>query len=124
MTLPHRILAMAAAVGACTILPLAIARSQATKPQPDKPAAATQGAKTGARERDRWLIKTASDAEAREIEAKASASTVEKLLAIPRPLDMPLDGSNPFFQQHRARPAETTVFSVEADIVDCRLMPD
>jgi hypothetical protein len=99
-------------------------KTQADKPQQDKPAAVTSGTPTKTRERDRWLIKTASDAEAQEINAKASASTVEKLLAIPRPLDMPLDGSNPFFQQHRARPAETTVFSVEADVIDCRLMPD
>ncbi len=97
---------------------------QSDKPKPDKPAAPATGARQGGRERDRWLIKTASDPEAQEIVAKATPSTVEKLLAIPRPLDMPLDGSNPFFQQHRARPAETTVFSVEADVVDCRLMPD
>src|SRR5205807_1382181 len=29
-----------------------------------------------------------------------------------------------FFQNHRARPAEMTVFAVEADVVDARLMPD
>jgi hypothetical protein len=90
------------------------------KPRASPPARAA-AAKPG---KDRWAIKTASDAEAREIAATPSKSTVEELLAIPRPLDMPSDGSNPFFQQHRARPAETTVFSVEADVVDCRLMPD
>jgi hypothetical protein len=40
----------------------------------------------------------------------------KQLVAIPRPLDMPLDGSNPFFQEHPACPAETTVFSVETDV--------
>lgn len=74
--------------------------------------------------RDRWEIKTAADRESREIDPKPEKSTVEKLLAIPRPVDYPLDGSNPFFQSHRARPAEMTVFSVEADVIDCRLMPD
>lgn len=114
--------ALAAALAGLTAT---AAVAQTDKPQTEKPGAASTTGRTDAgRQRDRWLIKTASDAEAREINAKASASTVEKLLAIPRPLDMPMDGSSPFFQQHRARPAETTVFSVEADIVDCRLMPD
>src|SRR4051812_44397543 len=98
--------------------------AQSDKPQSDKPAGdkqkpadkpAAQGARQGSR--DRWLIKTASDPEAQEIDRKPQNSSVEKLLAIPRPIDMPLDGSNPFFQNHRARPAETTVFSVEADVV-------
>lgn len=125
----HRFALATALLGISTALIASVAlaqtdKPQADKPQADKPAAATPGARTATRERDRWLIKTASDAEAQEIDAKASVSTVEKLLAIPRPLDMPLDGSNPFFQQHRARPAETTAFRVEADVIDCRLMPD
>lgn len=125
MTPQHRFALSAAFTAIATGVVASVALAQADKPQADKPAATT-GARTdtGGKGRDRWLIKTASDAEAQEINAKASASTVEKLLAIPRPLDMPLDGSNPFFQQHRARPAETTVFSVEADVIDCRLMPD
>lgn len=110
MTLPARItLAVTVLVA---LSGLSIAGAQTAKPATAKPA------------RDRWSIKTASDAEAQEIDAAPTASTVEKLLAIPRPLDMPPDGSNPFFQQHRARPAETSVFSVEADVIDCRLMPD
>ena len=105
----------------------AVAGGQAEKAGGDKPAAPPDKPGTSAarpRDRDRWKIKTASDVEAQEIDRTPVKSTIEKLLALPRPLDMPLDGSNPFFQEHRARPAETSVFSVEADIVDCRLMPD
>ena len=104
----------------------AAAQAQSDKPQPEKPPAtpakpAASATKPGS---DRWSIKTASDVEAKEIDRTPAKSTVEKLLALPRPLDMPLDGSNPFFQTHRAHPAEATVFTVEADVVDCRLMPD
>ena len=74
--------------------------------------------------KDRWLVKTASDPEAKEVDKKPVSTTVEKLLALPRPIDMPLDEPSLFFQDHRARPAETTVYSVEADVVSCQLMPD
>jgi hypothetical protein len=129
MTPIHRIALtaglLAAATGLEGIVGAQTGKPSTDKPQADKPAAAApKTPPAAARERDRWKIKTGSDAEAREIATAPVASTVEKLLAIPRPLDMPPDGSNSFFQQHRARPAETTVFSVEADVVDCRLMPD
>ena len=133
MTPLHRIFLLAAllcaAVNIGSVRAIAQGDKQpAEKPQsapekpktpPDKPAT---GARTGSK--DRWAIKTASDVEAEDIDRKPVKSTIEKLLAIPRPLDMPLDGSNAFFQEHRARPAETSVFSVEADVIDCRLMPD
>jgi len=130
---PQHRLALTGVLLVTALAPQSSTLAQKEKKQDDKPAAdkakttpdkptALQGARQGSR--DRWLIKTASDAEAQEIDRKPQASSVEKLLAIPRPIDMPLDGSNPFFQNHRARPAETTVFSLEADIVDYRQMPD
>ena len=93
-----------------------------TEKSPAKPDGPQNGAvKPG---KDRWLVKTASDADAKEINHTPVKSTVEKLLALPRPIDMPMDSYTPFFQEHRARPAETTVWTVEADVTDCRLMPD
>jgi hypothetical protein len=127
----HRIVLSAALLGMASGFALAGVSAQTGNPptekrKDDKPQAAPDKPASGMVKggRDRWSIKTASDAEAKEIDRTPSKSTVEKLLAIPRPLDMPPDGSNPFFQEHRARPAETTVFSVEADVIDCRLMPD
>ena len=49
---------------------------------------------------------------------------MESLLDLPRPVDLPLRESNPTMQEHRARPVETTVYTVEVDVTDCRLMPD
>lgn len=83
----------------------------------EKPAQARPG-------RDRWPVKTASDLDASEINRKPTNTTVEKLLAMKRPVDLPKEETPEHFQNHRARPAETTVFAVEADVVDCRLMPD
>jgi hypothetical protein len=134
MTPFYRIGLSASLLAVSTCLSLTVAKAQGDKPAADKPQTET-GKKPAAESgkppanavrsgRDRWSIKTASDVEAQEIDRTPVKSTVEKLLAIPRPLDMPPDGSNPFFQTHRARPAETSVFSVEADVVDCRLMPD
>lgn len=73
---------------------------------------------------DRWKVKTASDPDARAVDPRPVRSTVEKLLELPRPVDLPLDGENAAMQERRARPAETTVFTVEADLIECRLMPD
>ena len=74
--------------------------------------------------KDRWPVKTATDPDARSINPKPEKTSVESLLDLPRPVDLPLRESNPTMQEHRARPVETTVYSVEVDVTDCRLMPD
>ncbi len=74
--------------------------------------------------KDRWLVKTASDPDAKKINTRTQQTTIEKLLALPRPKEMPLDGSNPAYQEKRAVPVEMTIYSVEADIVECQLMRD
>lgn len=88
-----------------------------TKPDPAKSAAPKPG-------RDRWLVKTASDPDATSINKRPVKSTVEKLLSIARPKDFPMDKTNEKYQEHRAKPVETTVYTVEADVVEYRLMPD
>lgn len=99
---------------------------QTVSAQSDKSPAKPDVPQTGASKpgRDRWQIKTASDADAKEINHTPVKSTVESLFSLPRPVDMPMDSYTPFFQEHRARPAETTVWTIEADVTDCRLMPD
>ncbi len=82
-----------------------------------KPAASRPG-------KDRWLVKTASDADAKTVNQRPVKSTVEKLLGIPRPTDLPIGETPAAYQEKRVKPVETTVYTVEADIVECRLMPD
>ncbi len=74
--------------------------------------------------KDRWPVKTATDPDARSINPTPEKTSVENLLNLPRSVDLPLRESNPNMQEHRARPVETTVYSVEVDVTDCRLMPD
>lgn len=95
------------------------ASSQARTTESNKP-----GKKPHSAGRDRWKVKTASDPDAGEIDARTLHTTIETLLDIPRPVDLPLAESNPEYQDRRVRPVETSVWSVEADITDCRLMPD
>jgi len=73
---------------------------------------------------DRWPVKTATDDDARQIVTKPVHITVEELLALPRPADMPLNEANPKYQNHRARGAETTIYTIEAEVVECRLSMD
>jgi hypothetical protein len=91
------------------------------KPQTPKEDNKAQTPKPG---KDRWLVKTASDPDAEKVNKKAQETTIEKLLALARPKDFPLDGSNAAYQQKRIAPVETSVYAVEADVVECRLMPD
>ena len=91
------------------------------KTAPKPPAPAGQVIRPG---KDRWPVKTATDPDARSINPKPEKTSVESLLDLPRPVDLPLRESNPTMQEHRARPVETTVYSVEVDVTDCRLMPD
>jgi len=89
----------------------------------DSPAGTTAPAAPQPR-RDRWLVKTASDPDAFKIKRTAQLTTIEKLLAMPRPKELPLDGSNDAYQARRTAPVEMTVYSVEADVVECQLMRD
>jgi hypothetical protein len=113
-------LALLFALAAAWLAPLTIpARAQEDAPAP--PALGQTQFKPG---RDRWPVKTATDDDANEIVAKPVPTTVEALLALPRPADMPLHEANPKYQSRRAKGVETTVYKVEAEVKECRLMPD
>jgi hypothetical protein len=97
------------------------AKTPDNKKQADKPAAPVPPARPG---RDRWLVKTASDPDARAIDATPQKTTVEHLLKLPRPAGLPLKETPPAMQDHRAYPVEATVYTVEVDVISSQLMPD
>ena len=74
--------------------------------------------------RDRWPVKTGQDADADAVNTNPVKTTVEAMLALPRPAGMPLNASAPEFQNKRAQPVETTVWQIEADVLDFKAMPD
>lgn len=74
--------------------------------------------------KDRWLVKTASDPGAGAVNRRPEKTTVEKLRAIPRPADFPPGFTPDRYQTQRAGAVEKTIYTVEADVVECRLMPD
>jgi len=74
--------------------------------------------------KDRWLVKTASDASANGVKRRPEKTSIEKLRTLPRPADYPLNSTPAKYQTERAGLAESSIYSVEADIVECRLMPD
>lgn len=104
---------------------LGVASAQSEKPA-DKPATGAEAAKPAAIKpgKDRWPVKTGADLDAGEVARHPKKATVEQMLAFPRPIDMPLSESNPFYQDRRARPVETSIWTVEADVTQVQLMPD
>jgi hypothetical protein len=69
---------------------------------------------------DRWSVKTGTDPDAALVgpTSKPTAATVEELIRLARPADMsPATESFPLYQNKRAAPVETTVYSVEAAII-------
>lgn len=66
---------------------------------------------------ERWPVKTGSDPEAGQVNSEPVRTTVEDLCHLPRPEDMPPNQQSPEkYQNGRARPVETTIYSVEATI--------
>jgi hypothetical protein len=105
-----------------SVCPPVLAQQETTKPAQDpKKIEAPAPPKPG---KDRWLIKTASDAGAASITRRPEKTTVEKLRALPRPADYPLDTTPEKYQNERAGAVEKTIYTVEADVVEARLMPD
>lgn len=116
----------------CTVAVIALASISAKMvlAQDDKKPSTTESAKPEAQTavkkptRDRWLVKTASDPDASKVKQKPNITTIEKLLGLPRPADFPLSETPAKYQEKRAEGVETSVYSVEAEIVEYRLMPD
>jgi hypothetical protein len=67
----------------------------------------------------RWLIKTGQDPDAPLVGPAANSikTTVEELANLPRPADMPLTESSVVYNEKRAKPVETSIYSVEAKLI-------
>jgi hypothetical protein len=111
-------------VGMCLAPLNALAQSETGPAKPDGPGAAKKEKEAIKPGNDRWPVKTASDLDVGRVNVKPVKTTVEAMLAIPRPADLPLDDTSTWLQDHRAAPAETTIWTVEADVTRCQLMPD
>lgn len=87
---------------------------------------------------ERWPVKTGTDADVQlvgqnHVKGKSLGTgvvptTVEEMIALPRGANMPaLHGSfpeNSFYQDHRASPAETTIWKITATITEGKLEQD
>ncbi|MBZ5602731.1 MAG: hypothetical protein LAO79_10530 [Acidobacteriia bacterium] len=87
---------------------------------------------------ERWPVKTGTDLDVasvgqntvkgEKLGAGVVATTVEELIALPRPANMPALHSsfpkNSFYQNHRAPSSETTVWKITATITEAKLEQD
>ena len=84
---------------------------------------------------ERWPVKTGTDQDVARVGKNVIGdqdlgrgivdTTVEELVSVPRPSDMPdLKGQNPGFQDRRSQPVETTVWRLEAMITALKLEAD
>jgi hypothetical protein len=85
--------------------------------------------------RERWPVKTGTDEDVAKVgknvigghplQAGIVPTTVEELISIPPPPEMPdPTRDNPAFQARRSEPVETTIWRVEADIIAVKLEAD
>lgn len=66
---------------------------------------------------ERWQVRTGTDRDVAKVNPAPVMTTVEELVAQPRPIDMPLSGKAPArYQSGRAEPVETTTWSFDAQI--------
>jgi hypothetical protein len=67
---------------------------------------------------DRWPVKTGTDLDVRKVRSQIVPTTVEELISIPRPADMqPPTRQFEAYQQKRAAPVETTIWTIEVEII-------
>jgi len=91
-------------------------RKERTRPEPDT---ARREQKTPAI--DRWPVRTGTDRDAIKVIPRPVTTTVEELIAQPRPSDMPLSGKAPArYQSGRAEPVETTTCLLDVDVIGFR----
>ena len=85
--------------------------------------------------KERWPVKTGQDADrnlvgknivaGRSLGAGFVDATVEELISIPRPADMPnVHSENPIYQSKRSRPVEATIWRIEVTITALKLEED
>jgi hypothetical protein len=103
--------------------------------QPDEAAPAPAVEHPGV---ERWPVKTGTDADAAKVGVNTIDgsnlgpgivdTTVEEMLALPRPANMPPVRSsfalNSFYQDRRAAPTETTVWRLKAEVTEAKLEQD
>lgn len=76
------------------------------------------------REASRISVKRGSDAGAKRMSRKVVPTTLEHLLSLRRPSDLPADTRSTKYESRRAAPLETTVWSVKARIKEIVLRED
>lgn len=80
--------------------------------------------------KERWPVKTGTDDDVADVGQDGSGqqsrvkTTVEELVAMARPEDMPLDSPSDVFRSRRARPVETTIFTLDAELIAYKLEAD
>jgi hypothetical protein len=73
----------------------------------------------------RWPVKTGTDADVSKVRQAIVPTTVEEMISIPRPSDMPVPTKEyPAYEQHRSSPVETTIWRIDADIIALKLESD
>jgi hypothetical protein len=66
---------------------------------------------------ERWPVKTGSDADVGKVVPKIVPATVEEMISIPRPSDIPIPSHQyKAYQNRRESPVETTIWRIEAHI--------
>jgi hypothetical protein len=74
---------------------------------------------------ERWPVKTGTDPDVIQVAPQIVPTTVEEMVSIPRPADMPSPtGDYPAYQNHRAAPVETTIWRIDATIIALKLETD
>jgi hypothetical protein len=67
---------------------------------------------------ERWPVKTGTDADVGNVEPRIVPTTVEEMISIPRPPDMqPPTIEFPAYQERRSAPVETTIWTVDVEII-------
>ena len=76
--------------------------------------------------KERWAVKTANsqDQDRNNIDPTVKTVTVEDLLLIQRPDDIPFTQNNPDFDTRRSNPTETTIFQCQATIIAFKMEQD
>jgi hypothetical protein len=66
---------------------------------------------------ERWPVKTGTDADVGKVAAKIVPTTVEEMISIPRPADMPTPTEEyRDYENHRAATVETTIWRIDVHI--------
>ena len=93
-------MALVTVAGSLILATSSLAQEKKAPPPVEAPTQADR-AKPSKRTGDRWLVKTASDPDVMKVKTTANKTTIEKLLEIPRPAELPLYETPAKFQDKR-----------------------